>query len=67
MKKHMFIFFMDNQGMLLQHAVPDRQTVNKEYYQKEWLFISYFKDMFMKLKKNKYKHTRYYWLYQIKY
>lgn len=39
MKKHMFIFFMDNQGMLLQHAVPDRQTVNKEYYQKVFRFI----------------------------
>lgn len=33
-KKIMFIFFCDNQGMLLQHAVPSHQTVNKEYYQK---------------------------------
>ena len=33
-KKIMFIFFMDSQGMLLQHAVPSGQTVNKEYYQK---------------------------------
>jgi len=33
-KKIMFIFFMDSRGMLLQHAVPQGQTVNKEYYQK---------------------------------
>ena len=33
-KKVMYIFFMDSQGMLLQHAVPRSVTVNKEYYQK---------------------------------
>ena len=33
-KKIMFIFFMDRRGMLLQHAVPDKVTVNKEYHQK---------------------------------
>ncbi|XP_060582795.1 uncharacterized protein LOC132739160 [Ruditapes philippinarum] len=33
-KKVMYIFFMDCQGMLLQHAVPRSATVNKEYYQK---------------------------------
>ena len=33
-KKDMFIFFLDRQGMLLQHAVPSGVTVNKEYYQK---------------------------------
>lgn len=33
-KKVMYIFFMDNQGMLLQHAVPSDKTVNKSYYQK---------------------------------
>jgi len=33
-KKIMFIFFMDSRGMLLQHALPQGQTVNKEYYQK---------------------------------
>ena len=33
-KKTMFIFFIDSRGMLLQHAVPQGQTVNKNYYQK---------------------------------
>lgn len=32
-KKVMYIFFMDNKGMLLQHAVPSGMTVNKSYYQ----------------------------------
>jgi histone-lysine N-methyltransferase SETMAR len=30
----MFIFFLDAQGMLLVHAVPDGQTVNASYYSK---------------------------------
>ena len=33
-KMIMYIFFMDSQGMLLQHLVPSVQTMNKEYYQK---------------------------------
>ena len=28
----MFIFFMDSQGMILQHRVPDGQTVTAAYY-----------------------------------
>ena len=32
--KHMFIFFMDRKGMLLQHRVPAGQTVNGPYYSK---------------------------------
>lgn len=32
--KHMFVFFMDRQGMLLQHRVPDGQTVTASYYSK---------------------------------
>ena len=33
-KKNMFIFFMDSEGMLLQHAVPNGMTVNAAYYQR---------------------------------
>jgi len=33
-KKTMFIFFKDSRGMLLQNAIPEAQTVNKQYYQK---------------------------------
>ena len=33
-KKYMFIFFMDMDGMLLQHVVPSNRTVNAAYYQK---------------------------------
>ena len=32
--KHMFIFFMDRHGMILQHRVPDGQTVTAAYYSK---------------------------------
>ena len=32
--KHMFIMFMDRNGMLLTHAVPAGQTVNAAYYSK---------------------------------
>lgn len=32
--KEMFIFFMDRHGMILQHRVQDRRTVNAEYYSK---------------------------------
>jgi len=32
--KHMFIFFMDRHGMILQHRVPDGQTVTVTYYSK---------------------------------
>lgn len=32
--KHMFVFFMDRRGMLLQHQIPDGQTVNADYYSK---------------------------------
>ena len=32
--KHMFIFFLDRQGMILQHRVPVGQTVNASYYSK---------------------------------
>ena len=39
-KKIMYIFFMDSQGMLLQHPVPSGQTVNKEYYRKVNLFYT---------------------------
>lgn len=31
-RKNMFIFFMDINGILLVHAVPEGQTVNAEYY-----------------------------------
>lgn len=37
-KKTMFVFFMDSRGMLLQHAVPEGQIVNKKYNQKVKLF-----------------------------
>ena len=30
--KHMFIMFMDMEGMILSHAVPTGQTVNADYY-----------------------------------
>ena len=30
--KQMYIFFMDNKGMILQHAVPTEKTVNAKYY-----------------------------------
>ena len=33
-KRYMFIFFMDSEGILLQHAVPKETTVNAAYYQK---------------------------------
>ena len=33
-KKEMFIFFMDRQGLLLQHKVRDGCTVNADYYSK---------------------------------
>ena len=33
-KNVMFIFFMDQRGVLLVHAVPERQTVNESYYSK---------------------------------
>ena len=33
-KKYMFIFFMDSEGMLLQHVVPNGTTVNAAYYQR---------------------------------
>ena len=32
--KHMFIFFMNQHGMILQHRVPDGQTVTAAYYSK---------------------------------
>lgn len=32
--KEMYIFFMDRQGMILQHRVPSGRTVNAEYYSK---------------------------------
>ena len=32
--KFMFIMFADRQGMLLSHAVPQRVTVNSQYYSK---------------------------------
>ena len=32
--KHMFIFFMDRAGMVLQHRVPEGKTVNADYYSK---------------------------------
>ena len=32
--KHMFILFMDRHGMILQHRVPDHQTVTAAYYSK---------------------------------
>ena len=32
--KHMFMFFMDRKGMILQHQVPDGQTVTASYYSK---------------------------------
>jgi len=32
--KFMFLFFMDVDGMILQHAVPQGTTVNAEYYRK---------------------------------
>ncbi|XP_052805336.1 uncharacterized protein LOC128234837 [Mya arenaria] len=32
--KHMFMFFMDRKGMILQHQVPDDQTVTASYYSK---------------------------------
>ena len=32
--KHMFIFFMDRHVMILQHRVPDGQTVTTAYYSK---------------------------------
>ena len=34
MGKHMFIVFMDRNGMILTHAVPQGQTVNADYYSK---------------------------------
>ena len=37
--KFMFIFFMDMDGMQLQHAVPRGTTVNAEYYQKVFCFL----------------------------
>ena len=33
-KKNMFIFFMDSEGMILSHAVPEGQTVTAAYYSK---------------------------------
>lgn len=38
--KHMCIMFMDRNGILLSHFVPDGQTVNSAYYSKvsEYLF-----------------------------
>lgn len=32
--KHMFMFFMDRKGMILQHQIPDGQTVTAAYYSK---------------------------------
>ena len=32
--KHMFVFFMDKQGMILIHRVPEGQTINATYYSK---------------------------------
>jgi len=32
--KQMYIYFMDIHGMILQHAVPPRTTVNAAYYSK---------------------------------
>ena len=32
--KQMYIYFMDQQEMILQHAVPTHKTVNAEYYTK---------------------------------
>ena len=32
--KHMFMFFIDRKGMILQHQVPDGQTVTASYYSK---------------------------------
>ena len=32
--KHMFVFFADRRGMILQHRVPEGQTVNADYYSK---------------------------------
>jgi len=32
--KHMFVFFMDRRGMLLQHRIPEGQTVTANYYSK---------------------------------
>lgn len=36
--KVMFIFFLDQRGMLLVHAVPEGQTVNANYYSKVCYF-----------------------------
>lgn len=30
--KHMFVYFFDRQGMILQHRVPDGQPMNADYY-----------------------------------
>ena len=38
-QKNMFIFFMDMQGMLLVHAVPNGHTVNAQYYSKVRIII----------------------------
>ena len=35
--KFMFVMFADQDGMLLQHAVPKGQTVNAEYFTKVFL------------------------------
>lgn len=32
--KHMYLFLMDRKGMILQHQIPDGQTVNADYYSK---------------------------------
>lgn len=37
--KHMYLFFMDRKGMLLQHQIPEGQTMNAEYYSRVSLII----------------------------
>lgn len=39
--KYMFIMFADRQGMLLCHAVPQKSTVNSDYYSKVRLYSVY--------------------------
>jgi hypothetical protein len=40
--KHMFVFFMDRRGMLLQHRIPEGQTVTADYYSKVIYKIYFF-------------------------